>query len=150
MKKGSSRKWYQGRNRSRFMAKDKKTYSNIFDAVSDMEQQKPSNQAKEAGNIEDSLDRYKKLHDFIKRTVEQSLNQKQLTQKMLQDFFDAPSNFTEEQWKLIQDQKDEVEHRLQELVPPRKEAGTKQEEEKSKKEYKPKAMQVKSRWIPMR
>jgi len=153
------------------MPKEKKIYTSLFDAVSEVEQDKTSKkiasekmdeERKEAADIpqsgediKESFDRYKKLYELMHDKVDQMLGQKQLTRRILSDFFSAPRNFSSQQWQMIQDQKEEVEKMLQELLPHR-EPSTEQKDEaagppkKEKKEYKPKVMQVKSRWIPMR
>lgn len=141
------------------MVKDRKTYSSLFDAVSEMEQDKAiKKEMSEAGDAEvelaQSFDRCKRLHQLMHDKVEQALSKNSLSPKMLQDYFSTPDNFTKEQWGLISDQKEEVERQLHELVPVFEELSeeeiAKRKIAAAKKEYKPKGMQVKSRWIPMR
>lgn len=141
------------------MVKDRKTYSGLFDAVSEMEQDKSIK--KEMGEANDSdvglaqsFDRCKRLHQLMHDKVEQALSRNSLSPKMLSDYFSTPDNFTKEQWGLIEDQKEEVERQLHELVPVFETLTDEEAAQKkiaaAKKEFKPKVMQVKSRWIPMR
>src|SRR5438093_1619725 len=122
------------------MSKEKKVYTSLFDAVSEIEQDKTSKKtdskkmdekgkeasaapqsegAKSDQEMKESFDQYKKLHELMHDKVEQMLGQKQITRRMLHDFFSVSHNFTAEQWQLIQDQKQEVEKRLQDLLPHR-------------------------------
>jgi hypothetical protein len=163
-----------------FKDKEKKVYSSIFDAVSRIEKDKtvqkesPKEEGPKAAvqaekrqgdrpSIEDlkqAFNHCKELYKLLQQKIDDLLAKKNLTYRMIHNYFNSPRNFSSQEWRLIEQQKEEVERKLRELVPQRvqKRAETKGETEKEqtvvaheeKKEYKPKSMQVKSRWIPMR
>ncbi|MBS0654620.1 MAG: hypothetical protein JSR46_02485 [Verrucomicrobia bacterium] len=163
-----------------FKDKENKVYSSIFDAVSRIEKDKTVKKEtpKEAAQAEkkqvekkqeerkgdrptieelkQAYNHYKELYKLLQQKIDDLLAKKKLTYRMIHNYFNSPRNFSSEQWRLIEKQKEEVERKLRELVPehPQKRAESKdepqQEKKAPKKEYKPKSMQVKSRWIPMR
>jgi hypothetical protein len=147
------------------MAQEKEKYSSIFEAASKLKKPKSvedsAAQKKEISSgasapfgpmtddeIKERYERCKELHNMIKDKLDNAFAQKNLTMKSIKEYFNSPQHFTDNQWRLIQEQKKEVEVELSKLVKDKAalEKGTK---EKSK-EARPKVMQTKSRWLPMR
>ncbi len=139
----------------------KEKYSSIFDAASKIERKKAFEKAlgdtdapKEAEKgpqltdqeVSERLEKYEKLHNLLADSLEQAFVKSNLTPRRLREFFSTSQNFTAEQWRLLEEERQKIDTMLEKLIPhPR----TKEEQEKAKQK-RPQKMQVKSRWMPMR
>ncbi len=139
----------------------KEKYSSIFDAASKIQRKKAMEKAfgeadslKEGAKlpemtdkeVAERLEKYEKLHNLLADSLEQAFVKSNLTPKRLREYFNTSQNFSQEQWRLIEDERQKIEAMLEKLIPhPR----AKEEQEKTKQK-RPQKMQVKSRWMPMR
>lgn len=145
------------------MAPDKKEhYSSIFDAASKIERKKVLDKAlgdapekpKEAppplsdDEIAAKLTQYEKLHNLLADSLEEAFVKSNLSPRRLREYFNTPQNFSADQWRLVENERENVEKMIDRLLPQRAQKGPAQEVEKSQ-QVKPKKMQVKSRWLPM-
>lgn len=138
------------------MPQEKESFSNIFEAAGKIEKSKV--EKKQEGAPEQPLsdeeisarfERCKELHNLIQDKLEKAFVDHNMTQKQVREYFDSPQHFSEKQWRLIQEQKEEIALKLKELVPKvRSSVGSGHGTSSSQK--KPKIMQTKSRWMPMR
>lgn len=147
------------------MGDDKKEkYSSIFDAVSKIERKKAlekvlSTDANVSGvnaeklplltneEIAQKLDQYHKLHNLLADSLDQAYVKNNLSPSKLREYFSTPKNFSDEQWRLIQNEKANIDQMIMRLLPnptTKSEGASPGSEEK-----RPKKMQVKSRWLPM-
>jgi hypothetical protein len=143
------------------MEKQKKESENIFDMAAKLSKKEKEAKKEEAPGVskppvlsqEELAERfaqYKKQYEQVADTINSMLAKKNLSLEKLQEYFNTPSNFNDENWKMIQSQKKIIEAKLQELSK-RKEAEKKEEEKGGKKgEHKPKTIPSRSRWMPMR
>lgn len=139
------------------MPHERESFSNIFDAASKLEKKSIKKQEAAVENLteltDDELnarfDRCKELHNLMHDRIEKAFSDHRVTLSELRNYFDSPQNFSESQWRLIQEQKDEIKKQLKELVPTAAQKG-KKPQEKSQTQKRPKSMQTKSRWMPMR
>jgi hypothetical protein len=136
------------------MEDQKKKYSNIFEAASSAAKKQeaaPPIEKKPVSSIEEINERFarcKKLYELLADTVQSMLAKKQTSLEKLKAYFDNPANFSDANWRLIQQEKKMLEAKLNDLAA--KKLVPKASEEKPKTERKPKSMQAKSRWMPMR
>ncbi len=143
----------------------KEVFSNIFDAASKMERRKAVEKALSAGalaraegekgpsltdeEITQKIQKYQELHNQIADKLDEMFVKSNISPKQLHDYFNSPQNFTADQWRLIEMQRQTIDKMLDQLLPERlKGEKIKPESEKSEKQ-RPKRMQVKSRWMPM-
>src|SRR6266436_5769425 len=116
------------------MAEEKKeVYSSIFDAASKLERKKAVEKAlreaeSETGGalkatpltneeIAEKLDNYKKLHNLLADQIEQAFVKSNLTPRRLRDYFSTPQNFTTDQWRLIEQERETIDGMLARLIP---------------------------------
>lgn len=148
------------------MGEEKEKYSSIFDAASKMQAKKTQKKAipKKEEEVEpppaikaltdeelgQAFDRCKKLHELIADTIQSAFAKKNITLHTLHNYFSLPRNFTSEQWRMIQEQKEEVEKQLQSLATHPAPTEEKPLQKPAPSKQKPKSMQVKSRWLPMK
>ncbi|MBS0637509.1 MAG: hypothetical protein JSS12_08350, partial [Verrucomicrobia bacterium] len=137
-------------------------YSSIFDAASKIERKKAVEKAlsdEDASKAEklplltneeiaEKLEQYHKLHNFLADTLEQAFVKNNLSPKKLREYFSTSKNFSDEQWRLIQSERENIEGMLSKLLPSQLTKGEPSTQEKTKQK-KPSKMQVKSRWMPM-
>lgn len=148
------------------MGDDKKEkYSSIFDAVSKIERKKAvekvlssetvtSDSGAEKSplltneEIAQKLDQYEKLHNLLADSLEQAFVKNNLSPRKLREYFSTSQNFSADQWRLIENERENIDQMLVRLLPSpttKAEGASKQGSE----EKRPKKMQVKSRWLPM-
>ena len=138
------------------MPQEKESFSNIFEAAGKIEKSKVEKKQEVVPEqpLSDEemtvrFDRCKELHNLIQDKLEKAFVDHNMTQKQVREYFDSPQHFSEKQWQLIQEQKDEIALKLKELVPKvRSSVGGPGHTPAGQK--KPKIMQTKSRWMPMR
>ncbi len=144
------------------MVEEREKFSNIFDAAAQMERRKavekaltPERPEKEKGpplsneEIEQKILQYQQLHNQIADKVEEMFVRSNLSPKQLHEYFNSPQNFTPDQWRIIEKQRQTIDKMLDQLLPEHiKGEKAKATSEKSEKQ-RPKKMQVKSRWMPM-
>lgn len=148
------------------MGDDKKEkYSSIFDAVSKIERKKAVEKVlssetvtSDSGTeksplltneeIAQKLDQYEKLHNLLADSLEQAFVKNNLSPRKLREYFSTSQNFSADQWRLIENERENIDQMLVRLLPSpttKPEGASKQGSE----EKRPKKMQVKSRWLPM-
>lgn len=150
------------------MAEEKEVYKSIFDAASKLERKKALDKAltesrDDLSAVEEKaivmtdeemnqrFEQCKQLHNLIADRLEEVFVKNNLTPTRLRDYFETPQNFTERQWRLIEQQKSTVKQMLSRLIPhPIEPASVEKSAEEKAKEKRPTKMQVKSRWISMR
>lgn len=149
------------------MGDDKKEkYSSIFDAVSKIERKKAVEKvlsdeaAPQSGGpkaplltndeIAQKLDQYEKLHNLLADSLEQAFVKNNLSPRKLREYFSTSQNFSDDQWRLIQNEQANIDQMISRLLPYSTSKGEGAEVQGDKSEQKrPKKMQVKSRWLPM-
>jgi len=144
------------------MAEEKKEkYSSIFDAASKIERKKAIEKVLEEGGgpgklpqmtdqeMTERLEKYEKLHNLLADSLEQAFVKSNLTPHRLREYFSTSQNFSTDQWRLIEDERDKIDSMLDKLLPHARGKADVQEADKTKQK-KPTKMQVKSRWMPMR
>lgn len=140
------------------MPHDRESFSNIFDAAAKLEK-KPKKSEDVAveklpvltdDELQAHFDRCKELHNLMQDRIEKAFSDHHVTMSELRNYFDSPQNFSAAQWQLIQEQKDEIKKQLKELAPQVTPGSVKKSHDKSKEQKKPKSMQTRSRWMPMR
>lgn len=153
------------------MADDKKQkFTSIFDAVSKIERKKvveklllqETSQAasedasgKKAPSLTDEeivkkLNEYEKLHNLLADTLEKAFVKNNLSPNRLREYFSTSQNFSAEQWRLIEHERQNIDEMLDRLAPSARARGPKATSKTEKsEEQRPKKMQVKSRWLPM-
>lgn len=94
------------------------------------------------------LTQYEKLHNLLADSLEEAFVKSNLSPRRLREYFNTPQNFSADQWRLVENERENVEKMIDRLLPQRAQKGPAQEVEKSQ-QVKPKKMQVKSRWLPM-
>jgi len=150
------------------MTEEKEVYKSIFDAASKMERKKALSKALTEAKEDISVakekvpvmtdeeigkrfEQCKQLHNLIADRLEEVFVKNNLTPGKLHDYFETPQNFTERQWRLIEQQKSQVHQLLSRLIPNPIEPITQEKTAEDKaREKRPTKMQVKSRWMPMR
>ena len=151
------------------MAEEKQEkYSSIFEAASKIERKKVLEKVlsedtvgqagkKEASplltneEIAENFEKYTRLHNLLADELEQAFVKNNFSLRQLRDYFNTSKNFTDEQWRLVKGEKDNIENMLSRLLPEAlmRERGDEIPEVAKPKQKKPKKMQVKSRWMPM-
>lgn len=150
------------------MGDDKKEkYSSIFDAVSKIERKKAVEKVlsseisiSDSGaekpplltndEIAEKLDKYEKLHNLLADSLEQAFVKNNLSPRRLREYFSTSQNFSAEQWRLIENERQNIDQMLVRLLPNPTTKGEDADHQGDKSEQKrPKKMQVKSRWLPM-
>jgi hypothetical protein len=153
------------------MAEDKKQkFTSIFDAVSKIERKKvvekllkqDSSQTaslittgEKVSSLTDEeivkkLDEYEKLHNLLADSLEKAFVKNNLSPRRLREYFSTSQNFSAEQWRLIENERQNIDEMLDRLSPTARARGEKTTSKTEKsEEQRPKKMQVKSRWLPM-
>ncbi len=141
----------------------KEKYTSIFDAVSKIERKKAvekvlsqetKHESAEAklpltnDEIAEKLDKYEKLHNLLADALEQAFVKNNLSPRKLKEYFSTSQNFTLEQWRLIESERQNIDSMLTRLVPNPHIIQKESDTDKSKQK-RPQKMQVKSRWLPM-
>jgi hypothetical protein len=136
-------------------------FSSIFDAVSKLERKKavekalseqPQHEKKALSDeeIKEGMDKIQKLHNLLAESLEQVYVKSNLSPRKVRDYFNTAKNFSDAEWRLIQNEKQNIEEMLDRLVPSRHHKPTEAElKEEKAKQKRPTKMQVKSRWMPM-
>lgn len=146
------------------MPQEKESFSNIFEAAGKFEKSK--HEKSKLDKVQESaavpaqpltdeelilrFDRCKELHNIIQDNLEKAFEEHNITQKQVREYFDSPQHFSQQQWQIIQEQKDEVSRKLKELVPKVRSGARASSSSGVNDQKKPKIMQTKSRWMPMR
>jgi hypothetical protein len=152
------------------MTEEKEAYRNIFDAASKIERKKAQKEGSPGaaeGNasaknlppltredLAKKLDQCKKMHKKIADKIEEAFVKNNISPAKLRDYLSSPKNFTDSQWRVIEEQRRAINQMLARITPKKSQKAAAEEEEGEDsgkgKGKKPKKMQVKSRWISMR
>lgn len=101
------------------MAKDKKEYKNLFDAVSEIEGKKTTEDFGLKNNQDDlsqTFRRVEKMHEEISRGLEHAFRFNDLTPSQFRAYLSRPQNFSKQEWELIQREKKLNNERLKALL----------------------------------
>lgn len=100
--------------------------------------------------IAQKIQKYQELHNQIADKLEQMFVKSNLSPKQLHDYFNTPQNFSSDQWRLIENQRQTINRMIDQLIPKQLKKQAKADVKVEKPtQQKPKKMQVRSRWMPM-
>jgi hypothetical protein len=136
-----------------------KGFSGLFDIVSRGEKKKKEKEEaaplypipeKERlpplGNLDETMEKYKKMHDELKSSVEDSFSRAKISPKQLQEYYANPARFTLQAWREIQSAKEDIEKKLERLAP----GASRLKKEREKETKKPTKKQLeRKRWLSM-
>jgi hypothetical protein len=135
-------------------------FSGLFDIVSRREKKKKKEQEEKAplvqipekeklppiGNLDETMEKYKKMHDELKSGIEDSFSKAGLTPKKVEEYYSNPARFTLKAWREIQSAKEELEEKLERLLP----GGRRVKKTEEKETKKPTKRQLeRKRWLSM-
>ena len=139
-----------------------KEFSNLFDLASKKKKKEAEPEGKKGpstpvgtsyeefkigDDMNAAFERYKKMHDEIKTTLEDAYEKAKVSPKQIADFFSEPRHFDAAQWRAVQVTKKEVAQKIGELLPKKSEEESPEKEEKVKKTKS--GLISKKRWLSM-
>ncbi len=100
------------------MTQEKKSFKNVFEAASHLESHRQEEEKKE--KISESIDeeviaRGKRMYDEILTGLDHAFRFNQITPSQLRAYVSRPQNFSQQEWKEIQEQKKKNEEMVKNL-----------------------------------
>jgi len=131
------------------MAREKDP-KNIFEAAGS-DKKKPEEKSTPT-SFEEIFSRCQKMHEEIADTLDKNLESAKISPSAIRSYVSRPQNFSQKNWKIVEEQKKKNEKMLNELVQKvsRKKAVEAPEEKgKPKKGKKKRKVMTKRRWLKM-